>query len=566
MMFIISSFIAVSAHDIDKTTDGDRATLGSNEFGDGWTAVSSATDLNDVRNDLSGNYYLTDDIIFDGTAGNFIPIGSESNNFTGKLDGNRFTIKGVNVQMNGTSDQYAALFGFTDGAEISNLMVEDSSFSAVSLFDNAFAAGISAHSRGTIIKNCDVDASISAKGISRAYAGGITGYADTDVSINGCGNMGSVETSADDYAFSGGIIGYVAEGPAYIEKCRNEGSVLSTVNTYFSSYGIAGGIVGYSYKATLSIKECYNAGYVVSSSLYGTNAFAGGIAGYARTDTTLTIMNVYNTGHIMNMCGSTSSCIGGIAGFIGTYSGGSVLLANAYSNGVIEVDGQHPFMGGIAGHANGAEIINCYYLSGQLKWAGSYSDTMIAYSNVCTVDGGDVRGEQGSDAYGAADMMPSLKYAQDGLSIYCINNTSGVPGWDFHKIWMISESTGYPVFRPAPETEPSTDPDKKAGKGSSGEAVILIAALLLLFLSLLALLLQRRNGIEVEIIGDMETSGSQIRPTPWVRYKGSLQKPDEDYVYTYGENTAIGIGTVTVRFIGKNSKEVTVTFKIVAKE
>jgi hypothetical protein len=61
----------------------------------------------------------------------------------------------------------------------------------------------------------------------------------------------------------------------------------------------------------------------------------------------------------------------------------------------------------------------------------------------------------------------------------------------------------------------------------------------------------------------MVRTGSQIRPTPWVKYRGRMLTVGEDYTYSYGENID-GTGTVTVRLIGKRSTA-TATFRIISK-
>lgn len=70
--------------------------------------IATASDLNNIRNGLSGDYVLTADIDLSGYA-NWEPIGSAATPFTGKLDGNGFTISNLAIDRGSTDN--VGLFG-----------------------------------------------------------------------------------------------------------------------------------------------------------------------------------------------------------------------------------------------------------------------------------------------------------------------------------------------------------------------------------------------------------------------------------------------------------------------
>jgi len=93
------------------------------------TAITTCTELQNIRDNLAGNYYLGNDIDCTGTSGwnggaGFEPIGTScSNNFTGTFDGQGYKITGLYINL--PSSDYAGLFGFTGpGSKITNVSLE----------------------------------------------------------------------------------------------------------------------------------------------------------------------------------------------------------------------------------------------------------------------------------------------------------------------------------------------------------------------------------------------------------------------------------------------------------
>ncbi len=92
--------------------------------------ISNWTDLNDIRNDLTGDYVLVSDLN-ENTAGyetyassnanggsGWDPIGEMNDGFGGTLDGQGYIIN--DLFLNRPSSNYQALFGFSSG-DINNV-------------------------------------------------------------------------------------------------------------------------------------------------------------------------------------------------------------------------------------------------------------------------------------------------------------------------------------------------------------------------------------------------------------------------------------------------------------
>ena len=81
------------------------------------TKISTEAELRDIAKNLNYNYVLTQDIELSDAE--WTPIGTRDNPFTGTLDGQGHTIKGLTVG-NGANDD-KAFFGFTNGATVKNI-------------------------------------------------------------------------------------------------------------------------------------------------------------------------------------------------------------------------------------------------------------------------------------------------------------------------------------------------------------------------------------------------------------------------------------------------------------
>lgn len=83
------------------------------------TSITDEAGLKAIANDLGGSYVLANDI---SLSGEWLPVGTEEEPFTGTLDGAGHTIKGLSIT---SGDDNVGFFGFTEGATISNVRFTD---------------------------------------------------------------------------------------------------------------------------------------------------------------------------------------------------------------------------------------------------------------------------------------------------------------------------------------------------------------------------------------------------------------------------------------------------------
>ena len=255
-----------------------------------FSPIYTAKELYDIRNDLTGNYILMNDIdLTEATANGgewdfggrgWNPIGSEdiySNSaFTGIFNGNGHAIIGMRIDFSGSmpsgvaSSKYVGLFAKVTGA-VYNLEMRD-----VNITNTAnsmeYVGAITGFNEGTI-SNCDVSGKIDAL------------YAGTRV---------------------GGISGH---NKGTISCCYNTADVLGN--------DLAGGITGRNYG---TIENCYNTGSV-ESDYSGSSAYAGGIAaenGNSSDKGVGKIISSYNLGKVKQYSSSRAYAIA-YTYYTGTY-------------------------------------------------------------------------------------------------------------------------------------------------------------------------------------------------------------------------------------------------------
>ena len=277
---------------------------------DGYIEIRTIEDLYNIRNDLTANYILMNDIdLTDATAvggdwdflGNgWNPIGSGdvygSDAFSGEFDGNGHKIIGMRIDLlslpTGAGDVInLGLFANVTGS------VHDLTLEGGYLASNYYA--YAAEYMGNIA----------------AQSSGVI----TNVHNSNIINPGT-STAVDDCAFVGGLVGY---NTGMISLSDNSGKIfLFRSSVSYSSY--TGGIAGYT---TGKIERCYNTGEVrvkAYSSSFTDRAYLGGIAGYTSGKSTQysEIINCYNTGDLKLATNNSSNVSGqknGIA-YISSYS------------------------------------------------------------------------------------------------------------------------------------------------------------------------------------------------------------------------------------------------------
>lgn len=355
IVICVALVAAMAPAEIAMAGTGSYEGTQQNDFA-GYTPVSTKEELNNIRYDLSGKYYLTRDIVFSeedflpeglfyNAGKGWIPIGDSDSAFSGVIDGNGHTISGLEIIESPAKGSCSGFIGINSG-EIINLCIDNYSTAATS---------------------------------SQEAVGTIVGRNSKSGTIKGCINKSSVTGRLNDstISYTGGVVGWNAGN---IINCSNTGYV--TGGTKFSQGGCVGGIAGYNEGL---IKECYNDGDVQNGGIGGSSATTGGIAG---KDDGGAICDCYNIATIIGAGSGSNGYAGGIAGYAASESS----ISNCYNMGNI-VKNKFQKKGAITGNGD-ATIANCYF-----------SDTIPAESEGNLTDSGYITEIQAQkpEAYGGFD-------------------------------------------------------------------------------------------------------------------------------------------------------------------
>ena len=230
--------------------------------GDGSYTVTTADGLKNVAKLVNEEGKTDINITLDTDltlTGEWTPIGTESQPYTGTFNGKDKTITGLTVNQEGTN--YVGLIGYLgSGGKVQNVVLEGVQITS----DNSsgYAGGVAGDSWGTI-ENCSVSGSVS----GTTFAGGVVG-SQWGGSITGCNSSATVK----GVIFAGGIAGETNSG-ASLTGCYATDDV--TVENDGTNNSHAGGVVGYNGGGTLT--ACYATGSVTGSGS-GT-IYVGGVTG-----------------------------------------------------------------------------------------------------------------------------------------------------------------------------------------------------------------------------------------------------------------------------------------------
>lgn len=206
--------------------------------------------------------------------GTFTPIGNKDKRFAGTFDGGGHTIGNLTLGTVNYSnaENYSALFACTEGATISNLILEDTKWSEEAK-QKAFQMGTligsttGSETINNTITNCHVRLSASSGDMLEStnnrgniYVGGLIGYGSY-VSLQAC----SSEIGVSSQWYSGGLMGQYGHKVTLI-GCRATGAVNGRY---------AGGLIGNSAVTNrLYLIGCYASGDVSGA------LTSGGFVGY----------------------------------------------------------------------------------------------------------------------------------------------------------------------------------------------------------------------------------------------------------------------------------------------
>ena len=258
----------------------------SEAIAQGYTIIKTADDLQALKDNLSGKYILMNDIDLSGY--NWTAIGTKTNPFSGELNGNGHVIK--NLQVDDAAGHGIGLFGVIDGANVSNVGLENADINVQKLV--GILAGAA---KASIITNCYSTGSVRGAG----WVGGLIGQITNATTINNCFSTANVTGTSSQI---GGLVGRL--GSSSVSNSYAEGSVLGKIfvgglignsagisNISFS-YALgdvkaddnAGGLLGYLGDDKIYIDNCYSAGTVEA------NLSSGGMIGWVDDDSDLCVV------------------------------------------------------------------------------------------------------------------------------------------------------------------------------------------------------------------------------------------------------------------------------------
>ena len=381
----------------------------------GYTPISTKEELNNVRNDLNGKYYLTQDIVF--TEEDFAPggdfyndgqgwetIGDDQNLFKGVLDGNGHAIVGLKIHIRSEAPWlYVGLFSYTSMCTIQNLGLEDIEYNIEWQMDDVlYVGGLVGSAASSEISNCYVTGSIHVTETPAAEAP-IPGLGGSSMNI-------------------GGLVGSLSGST--VSNCYNASAITAKCG-----WGYAGGLVGNMYGST--IDRSYNTGCVLGYStifngdrIHTGNAECAGIVAGASVNGSIT--NCYNAGMVtaLRTDGDCACCAAGIL-----CRGEGVDISNCYNVGKITTSFYESYMSGYAFFSSLSDgtvfedlelvdkpstVTDCYYL------------------------------DTGDDPYHQSPWAPEKDYDLTVRTAEEMCRQESFAGFDFDSVWTMKGNPDYP--------------------------------------------------------------------------------------------------------------------------
>ena len=254
----------------------------------GYTIIKTADELQAMQNNLSGKYILMNDIDLSGY--DWEAIGDMANRFAGEFNGNGYVIKNLTIN---TTDNNIGLFGYTYGANIRNIGLENADVTG-----GENTGGLVGMAMSSTISNCYTTGSVSGQNNS----GGLVGHTMYSSQIDNCYSTSSVNGQNN----VGGLAGYLQSGT--ITNIYAAGSVSGQI--------YVGGLAGRNNTGTISSSY-------TTSSVSG-QSYVGGLVGYNNSR----VSSSYATGSV-----SGQSYTGGFFGDTGSMFVGNNLYYNTETTG-----------------------------------------------------------------------------------------------------------------------------------------------------------------------------------------------------------------------------------------
>ena len=279
--------------------------------------VTSADGLKNVAELVNGgktdiNITLDTDLTL---TGEWTPIGTESQPYTGTFDGGNHTITGLKIDQSGT-DNVGLIGRLGSGGK-----VQDVTLTEVNVTGGTYVGGIAGQTDGTV-ENCSVNGTVTGQN----QTGGIVGRNFS--TISGCSAEGTVTGNINVGGISGLCVPNYDTGTGSLIGSTIEGCHSTAAVSGISSVG---GVVG-NLGNGCSLMACYSTGNVTATITDG-YAFVGGVVGINSQGT---VTGCYHaTGEITSLRGGR---IGGIVGFNSSGTFTACYWSSNPANGIGKMD------------------------------------------------------------------------------------------------------------------------------------------------------------------------------------------------------------------------------------
>jgi hypothetical protein len=371
--------------------------------------ISNCSQLQGMKNNLSGHYVLVNPIDCTATTGwngglGFEPVGNISNEFNGILDGAGHVINGLYI--NRSTDYYIGLFGYTGSqSEFRDIYLE-----GVNVTGKENVGGLVGSNQGTIT-NVSSSGSVNA---TLGTVGGLVGYNNADVNQS---HSSAIVGGAVDIHYAGGLVG---ENRGMLYQAYASGTVTGKEGV--------GGLVGSNTTGTIS--QCYATGTV-----NGNNGKSGGLVGQNQYNNAV-IIDSYATGTVNGGSGAYAAA-GGLLGSNGGTGWGTETVDNSYSIGKVSGDNT----GGLVGkNYNSANTITDSYWDTQTSLVGT-SDAGVGKTTAEMFQQANFAGWDFSGIWSIEEnrIYPWHKWQPESFSALVTCQESGQQNflWDSSDAWGI---------------------------------------------------------------------------------------------------------------------------------
>ena len=371
----------------------------------------------DARNNivswnLNDTYILIEDADFSGE--NYVPIGTNTAPFTGSFDGGNYTIS--NIELNDPTTNYIGLFGYTDGASVSNLSLKE-----INLTGNNSVGALIGAAMDTTVTNCFVtNSATSMISGSESYVGGLIGHLNNSSVSDSCvtshvkggnenvgGFVGYMENSsvsksnatgdAEAQMMAGGFVGYMEKSS--VSKSYANGNA--------TGIGGIGGFSGITIES--SVSESYANGSVIGT------IYIGGFTGYMAYSDATNNYAMGNINGIEDIIYGNSDAVGGFVGYM-IYSNATDSYAMGDAEGNTSV-------GGFVGSMDNSDISNSYAM-GNTEGNTSVGG-FVGFMNDSGISNSYAMGDAEGDIFNVGGFVGYMENSSSISKSYANGNVNG---------------------------------------------------------------------------------------------------------------------------------------------